>query len=352
MAATGRIHRGALGCPAVDLPALVHAADPDALLGAVDDLAAAGDWDGLVELGQRCRAAVEVGRQLWGVALHVDYRLALEAPPPVAAAVLGPGTGRFTLGPLPEVAASRATWAALAPHLSDPVTAAAVAAERVVRGEDVAAAGHPLPPVDLPLALQSWEPAYAVATYRDRSASFPQPDLGRPVPAARAASLRPGRRLPDEEAVAALRAVVEVWTSDSRGTVRAVAVEGDAGAAVGRLLTDTQRPARAALTPVPGAAALAQLQWAGASGGALGRRRGGAAGRFAAWWAATMLVGLDWPVDPGELGSGVGELSWVRWDAAGPDGGWTLRLAVADPADGLGWAVEAVDVRDDDVAAT
>jgi len=131
--------------------------------------------------------------------------------------------------------------------------------------------------------------------------------------------------------------------------VATAAVRGSGAAAVGRLLLDTGRQPSAAFAALGADEALAVLQWAGASGGAYGRRRGGAAGRFSAWWAATAVAGLDWPPDPGELGEAVGELDWYRWSPPGAETGWVLRLAVADPLDGLAWAVEAVDQRYDEV---
>ncbi len=122
-----------------DLTALVDAADPGPLLIAVDGLAASRDWDAMVDLARRCREAVELGRQLWSVAMHVDYRLAWEAPGPYAAAVLRPGADRFTLGPLPEVAASTHAYAELAPHVELDFVRARLAAERALRGEDLRA---------------------------------------------------------------------------------------------------------------------------------------------------------------------------------------------------------------------
>jgi hypothetical protein len=104
-----------------DLQALVDAADPAELLAAVDGLCASRDWDALVDLARRCRDAIELGRQLWPVATHIDYRLAREAPPAYAAAVLRPGAGRFALGPLTEVAATAHDWPSLSPHLADPL---------------------------------------------------------------------------------------------------------------------------------------------------------------------------------------------------------------------------------------
>jgi hypothetical protein len=149
-----------------------------------------------------------------------------------------------------------------------------------------------------------------------------------------------GARVDDRPALDALRALVEPWCTDSNGRVEAVAVTGDAAAAVGALGAPSIRMAE--LTP---AAAIAWLAWAGASGGAYGRRRGMATGRFGAWWALAGVAGLadEWPVTPDEMGEAAGELRWFWWDAGEPPGGWQLRLAIADPADGLAWAINASD---------
>jgi uncharacterized protein DUF6183 len=339
-----------------DLQRLVDAADTAALLLAVDGLCASREWDRLAELAQRCRDAVEMGKQLWPVAMHIDYRLALEAPGNYAAAVLRPGAGRFTLGPLTEVAASTHEWSELAPHLRDPASTAAVAQERVLRGEDLRGRVDDSGPGSwtqlgdgLPLMLMPWEPTYALPRYRDRSAAFPQPEVAvRTLPAA--APLRPAPRLPGDAAVRALRDLVEVWVTESAGMVDAVAVEGSAAGAVARLLVD-EDSACASLLRISPAEGMGLLQWTGASGGAHGRRRGGAAGRFAAWWTAAMLSGLDWPVDLGELGDAIAELEWYRWQPLETQIGWDLRLAVADPVDGLAWAVAATDRLDDDPVA-
>jgi len=100
-----------------ELIRLIELGDLDELTRLIDRLGAAGDWDGLVDLRDRCRAALERGKQLWPAASLAEYRLALEAPGPWAASVLVPGAGRFALGPLSEVAASSHTWAELAPHV-------------------------------------------------------------------------------------------------------------------------------------------------------------------------------------------------------------------------------------------
>lgn len=326
-----------------DLQGLVDAADVGALLVAVDGLTAAREWDALADLARRCREAAEFGRQLWPVAMHVEYRLAWEGDAAHAAAVLRPGAARFALGPLTEVAASTHDWAGLSAHPLEPPVAGAVAQERVLRGEDLRGrTGGTGVVAELPLVAQAWEPAYALPRYRDRSAAFPAPDVAR-------RTLGPPRALPrapagtDDEAVEALRAVVQTWTEQSAGAVRAVAVEGSADAAVG-LVTG----GRAAVAEIAAADGLALLQWAGASGGAYGQRPGGARGRFAAWWAAAALAGLEWPPDPDELGTALAELRWWRWSAPGLEAGWVLRLAVEDPVDGLAWAVGATDAHEQD----
>ncbi len=327
----------------MDLAALIAEADDAALLRAVDGLCAARDWDRLTDLARRCRDAVELGKQLWPIAEHIDYRLALEGPASFAGAVLRPGAGRFALGPLTEVAASRHSWSALAPHIANPAVRAAVAQERVLRGEHVPGTDVAS---DLPLCLAEFEPRYALPTYRDREARFPAPAVvQRQLPPPR--GLPAATPLEEDPAARALRDTVEPWTSQSSGTVAVAAADGDAHAAVG-CLADA-----AAVVEINPGQALAWLQWAGASGGAYGRRRGGASGRFAAWWAAAALAGLEWPAEPAapfvaELGNALDELRWYRWAPPGPESGWVLRLAVADPVDGLAWALDATDQRDED----
>lgn len=317
--------------------------DLDAMVREVDGLCAARDWDGLVALRRRCLAAVERGHQHWPIASLVEYRLALRGPAELAAAQLVEGRGRFALGPLAEVAASTHTWAELAPHLEPGPQRWVVAHERALRGDDltgVDAAGH----VEVPLALAAWEPAYALATYHDDRVEAPRP----PLPDA----LRRERHLPmgsaaersaDEgadDAAEALVDVVRAWTATSEATAAAVAVEGDVHGAVAALGHEA-----AALVEVDGADAVAQLAWAGASGGAHGRRRGAAAGRTATWWAVTAVAGLDeeWPPHPDDLGHAVAELRWFVWEPGDPDVGWRLHLAVEDVEHGLAWALAAVD---------
>ncbi len=99
------------------------------------------------------------------------------------------------------------------------------------------------------------------------------------------------------------------------------------------------------LAPIEPAAAMAWLAWAGAGGGAHGRRRGAAIGRFGAWWTVAALTDLAdaWPVEHDEIGDALTALEWFWWDAGEPRLGWELQLAVADPAEGYAWAISAHD---------
>ncbi len=316
---------------------LVEAADPAALLRAVDGLCATRDWAGMAELRRRLVGAVERGKPLWPLTTYVEYRTALEAPGPEAAGVLRPGAGRFALGPLTEVAGSSHGWEELAPHLDDPGVAGAVAQERVLRGEDLRGDRRAHPEVlELPLALAGWEPSYALATYSADKLEVPDPGA-EPVAMA-AASSEPGRVLERRGVVRALTDLVEVWTTESGGTARAVVVEGGPSGAVAALGAGRHRLGR-----ISGTGAVARMAWAAASGGAHGVRRGAALGRFDAWWAVAALAGVEWPPGPEELGAAVERLSWWCWDDGIPGSGWILRLAVAD--DGAGWSA-ALDATD------
>jgi hypothetical protein len=323
------------------LDGLIHRADLDGLVRLVDDCCTARDWARLRRLRDRARHAVGTGRQLWPAATLAEYRLALLAPAPWAAGVLDEGSGRFTIGPLTEVVAQRHTWAELAPLLEPGPRAALVAHERALRGEAIDAGSvAELPDVlELPYAVVAWEPAYQLAEYHDAGAEFPAPaapDQLHDVP------LPEGEpALVDDPAVAlAVRQLVEPWTTSSNGRADVTAVDGDAAAAVRGL--GVTRARWAELDP---AGALAWLAWAGASGGAFGRRRGAAGGRFGALWLLTALGDAldDWPLPMDELGELASELRWYWWDAHEPATGWQLQLAVESPSEGLAWAISARD---------
>jgi len=322
-----------------ELDRLVGRNDPDELVRLVDRLTDGRDWDGLVATARACRAAASTGRQLWPVASLAEYRLALRAPGEWAARVLTDDAGWFALGPLSEVAASTHAWADLAPWLEPGPIAAYVAQERVLRGEDLRDTGAPAVTIDvleLPLVLQPWEGPYQLADYRDDRATFDPP----PTPAVTKLPLpdHPAPAIDGDEAAVALTELIAHWARHSEGRVEVGCVQGNHGDAIAALGVP-----RARVAELDVAQALAWMAWGGASGGAHGRRRGNAAGRFGAWWAATALTGLEWPPDPDTLGSVAAELRWFWWDPYEPPTGWQVHLAVWDPADDIAWALSAVD---------
>jgi hypothetical protein len=115
------------------------------------------------------------------------------------------------------------------------------------------------------------------------------------------------------------------------------------------------------------------MAWAAASGGAHGRRRGAALGRFTSLYTGALITDLAWPPTFEELGDGLEELNFCRWeedsvppeaaaevrsdrppdDPATPSsGGWLLHLAIEDPEQGWAAAISATDLltEDDDDA--
>ncbi len=311
----------------------VESSDTDELLRIVDGLAAARSWDGLANLRLRCQEAVSRGRQLWGVDEHIRYRLALEAPGEWAGPVVTEGSARYTLGPLAEVAASRKTWAELEPHLAPGPERMTTAAERVVRGDSGIG-----PIADLPDSLQAWEPEYSTPTYHSDRIEDPSPDPPDPQPVDLPDEVATVADLESEEALAQL---VQPWTDESNGRCQTVTVEGDGFGAVRGLGLSTAR-----MAAIDAKQAFSWMAWAGASGGAHGRRRGAAAGRYGAWWTVAALCDLDWPPDPDAIGRAANDLRWFWFDDGAPGTGWLLRIAVADPEGGLAWAVSALDWAD------
>ncbi len=326
-----------------DLVDLIEAGDLNGLLRAVDALCEAHEWRTLVDLADRCEEAVERGKQLWPIAAHIDYRIALEGPPEFVAQVLHPEVGRFSLGPLTEVAASQHSWGDLRERLHIPQVCAYVAQERVLRGEDLTGDDGAHPEVlELPLRLSQWEPTYALATFKSAYVEVAEPWIPR-APLEEVA-LSKATAIDDPILRDTLLDLVTPWTNESNGAATASVVEGDAVAAASALTFDVLRIGR--LEP---AEAIQQMAWAAASGGAYGRRRGAAFGRFLAFYGCAVLTGLDWPTDASDLGEAVSELHWYRWDEGSAEEGWTLRLAVQDPVDGWAAAIGATDVlRDDD----
>ncbi|HLU31646.1 MAG TPA: hypothetical protein VK088_07765, partial [Acidimicrobiia bacterium] len=95
----------------------IEASDTDELIRVVDGHAAARAWEEMIAVSRLCQEAVTRGKQLWAITEYVRYRLALDAPGEYAGPAVAEGPTRFTLGPLPEVAASTKTWDELEPHL-------------------------------------------------------------------------------------------------------------------------------------------------------------------------------------------------------------------------------------------
>ncbi len=316
----------------------IEAGDLNALLRAIDGLASRNEWDEMLELADRCDDAIERGKQMWPIIGHIDYRIALEAPGEYAAGVLESELSRFLLGPLTEVAASTHSWDQLAPHLTSPQAAAYVAQERVLRGEVLTGDERAHPEVlELPLALMEWEPTYALASYRSDHVEVAEP--WEPRAALADVKPQPAPEAPDEEVVNVLLDLVTPWTTESNGAARAVVVEGDAGAAAAHLAFSSMR-----MGPLEREEALAHIAWAAASGGAHGRRRGAAFGRFSSWYTCSVLCGFEWPVSPADLSQAASRLNWFRWDEGAPEEGWVLRVAVEDPADGWAAAIAATDL--------
>ncbi len=322
-----------------DLDALIHSADLDNLVRMIDNRCSDRDWSGLLRLRDRSRSAVDTGRQLWPAATLAEYRLALLAPAEFVAAVLDESdglSGRFTIGPLTEVAAQNHSWGDLENMLTPGPRASFVAHERAIRGEPVATPDL-APVLDIPTRIQPWEPTYSVATYHENEAEFPAPDLPDDWESIEAV---PGAEELDDDVDLAVRQLVEPWLTASNGRADSACVSGSVAEALGVL---GLRKAR--ICEIPSDTAIAWIAWAGASGGAHGRRPGAAAGRFGAWWLLGALGDLldEWPVPPEQLGALADEFRWYRWNAFEPEVGWSLQLAIEDPRDSVAWAIVASD---------
>ena len=309
----------------------IESSNTDELLRIIDEHCAAKAWADLTELRSGCEDGVARGKQLWGVVEHIRYRLALEAPGEYAGRVVSEGRARFTLGPLPEVAASRHTWAELEPYLDSGPARRTTAAERVVAGETVSE------PIDeLPSTLVGWEPRYQPPVYKADRLEAPSPkrpqleEAGAPAPGI--------TRIDDADSEEALADLVRPWLDESNGRCQTATVTGTPYEAVSAL--GLSQPRLGQMAPEM---ALAWMQWAGASGGAHGRRRGGAAGRYLTWWAMACLADLDWPVQPADLGKAISEMRFWWFDDGSPDTGWILRIAIEHGSVGLSWALSAVD---------
>jgi len=322
-----------------DLDLLIRSGDVDGLVRLVDAMCASRDWESLLGVRDACRAATDAGRQVWPAATLADYRLALRAPDELAAIVVDESNGRFVLGPLSEVVAQHHQWEALAPHLEDPVAAEFVARECALRGRRTGQ--EPLDPYDVPVDPLGWEPAYALATYRDDGADFPHPaiavrDWQRVDGAAGTAVTGTGV---DGAVSDAVHDLVSGWTTGSNGTCAVSQADRVDDAIAALAGGDAQRGAAD-----PGDA-MSLAAWAGASGGAHGRRRGAAGGRQRAWALVAATAGLELPWDPDAVGRAAASTTWWTWRDATAPSGWTLQLAWSTPRGA--WAVDARDRADE-----
>jgi hypothetical protein len=279
---------------------------------------------------------------LWPASTLAEYRLALLAPAHIAAQVLDEGSGRFTLGPLTEVIAQSHQWSDLQHELPHSPIASFVAHECALRGQHIENPDDVFDALETPLELQLWEPNYELAIYRDNSAEFPSPELpptstGRVVVAALSSE---SEDVLDNGVVDAVHQLVGAWSTSSNGTLQVGAARGGETHALASI-----EVASATLRELQPSQALALLAWAGASGGAFGRRRGAAAGRDSSWWLLGALSGRSdqWPLKNDEMGDVLHSLKWWWFDANQNPTGWQLQIIIVDEQRGLSWAINARD---------
>jgi hypothetical protein len=279
---------------------------------------------------------------LWPASTLGEYRLALLAPAHIAAQVLDEGSGRFTLGPLTEVIAQSHQWSDLQHELPHSPIASFVAHECALRGQHIENPDDVFDALETPLELQLWEPNYELAIYRDNSAEFPSPELpptstGRVVVAALSSE---SEDVLDNGVVDAVHQLVGAWSTSSNGTLQVGAARGGETHALASI-----EVASATLRELQPSQALALLAWAGASGGAFGRRRGAAAGRDSSWWLLGALSGRSdqWPLKNDEMGDVLHSLKWWWFDANQNPTGWQLQIIIVDEQRGLSWAINARD---------
>ncbi len=322
-----------------ELDQLIRRADLDELVRHVDATCSARDWDHLVDIRDAARSAVSTGRQLWPIATLANYRLALWAPAEQAVRALDDTARTFMPGPVSEIIAVYHRWEDLDEHLADGHDRSLVAHERAIRGDIISE--HETSVLELPFELQSWEPHYELASYNDDGVDFPAPDL--PAPNEHI-SVEISESIDDADTVTAFRRLVEAWTSQSNGSALIAVAEGGLEQALGALNISHPRIAR-----ITAQEALAQLAWAGASGGAHGKRKGVATGRSDAWWFLATFTGLaeDWPCDAEELGEVLESLDYfVFTHDEAPMAGWNIALVIVDPDEGLAVALHATDQQD------
>ena len=320
-----------------ELDRLISGLDHDGLVRYVDACCAPRDWHEFLHVRDRCRIANDSGRQMWPITTLANYRLALHAPAEFAVASLEESNTNFLFGPLSEVIAQAHRWEDLAALLPTDHVADVIAHECAIRGNEVSAIGA-LQVFDIPHTLQEWEPHYSTPKYSDNGVEHDPPVIASEMHDVEVATT--ARIVEDRDATSALRAIVEPWLTTSNGRAEIAGAEGGISEALAAI-----RVTRARATRINSAHALNLLAWAGASGGAHGRRRGLASGRYSTWWLLVALAGLgdEWPIETREVGAIANEFHWWSWDAYEPNSGWRLQIAIEDPIDNLTWIINAVD---------
>jgi len=317
-----------------DIDKLIHRVDLDGLVRFVNDTVSSREWRQLVRVRDACTSAVKTGRQVWPIATLANYRLALWAPAEFACRSLDDSMRTFMPGPISEILAINHSWVELAPYLEPSPDRSLVAHERALRGDVIDTSEYST--LDMPFALQTWEPDYDPATYADDGGQFPAP----PAPSTTRVMTTSGEELDDPDTTSAFRLLVEPWTAASNGRAEIAIVEGDGLAALGALgAVDARR------CKVEHHLALRWMVWAASSGGAHGRRRGRANGRSTTWWFLHQFLDLGdtWPTDADELGMRIEGLVFHLWDSIEPATGWSLQLTIEDSTTGLSCAIHARD---------
>jgi hypothetical protein len=317
---------------------LINSADLDGLVRLIDDYCETRSWHDLLGLRDACKAAVANGRQVWPASTLAEYRLALLAPAEIAVQVVDEEAGRFTMGPLTEVIAQNHQWSELSEFLQPSPTSTYIAYECGIRGQQVD--GELFPALESPCTLLPVESNYALAEYHDNEAKFPTPaipEMGNAI----AVPPSSANVVQDSEVSTAFHQLVDAWTTQSNGELRISCVDGSVLDALAALEVQEAR-----LSLLTSSDALAWLTWAGASGGAHGRRRGNALGRDAAWWTIAALTEQipRWPLNNEELETAVNSLQWFWWDANEPTTGWNVRLCVHYADQNRSWAISLNDV--------
>jgi hypothetical protein len=316
---------------------LINRADLDGLVRLIDDYCETRSWNDLLGLRDACKAAVANGRQVWPASTLAEYRLALLAPAEIAVQVVDEEAGRFTMGPLTEVIAQNHQWSELSEFLGPSPTSTYIAYECAIRGQKVDS--ELFPALESPCTLLPIETNYALAEYHDNEAKFPTPaipEMGNAI----AIHESSATVIQDSDASTAFHQLADAWTTQSNGELRMSCVEGSVLDALGALNVPEAR-----LSLLASGEALAWLAWAGASGGAHGRRRGNALGRDAAWWTIAALTEktFHWPIGNEELEAATNSLQWFWWDANESTTGWQLQLCIHHADRNRSWAISVHD---------